>query len=338
MKKHLTILYGSDRKTNIVTNTVYVCSDYFDKITIINTAIPQFKSELESNLLSLNLGDKLHIEDIGYHIQETDAPRRVALQNMEVGDWLMWLDADERPTQHILNCLDELIEKFNESGINNCRFPVMDHLSDKNHQNGKLFLNRFQDKEYTYDEMQLKNPQTRKEWESVGAPFLMSRLYRKDAGVCVESNFGGHSWIHNKLRGNWEYCPHYINHYKSHQQSVLSCVLHTYFNMQANTSVLEHANELLKSEEFLKLREFQKRTGVILSDDLIRKLYIEKDECFKQELKLLLDTDIYKNSVIGPGDYKHYYKWAHDFDLSLDIPEETLICGRPCCKYKKIQL
>ena len=50
MKKHLRILYGCDDRFEIVVNTVKVCENYFDSISVLNSGPKEFYTKLRNSV------------------------------------------------------------------------------------------------------------------------------------------------------------------------------------------------------------------------------------------------------------------------------------------------
>ena len=137
MKKVLSILYGIDDRYEMVKRTILVCEPYFDKIHIVNSGVIEFEDKLKS------ISNKIEIRTIENYHGDKEFCWRAHFYGLDQGDWVLWLDSDERPTQDLLDDIDNIIKECESSKKTNVRFLSCTHyLND-----GKL----------KFDELDFKN-------------------------------------------------------------------------------------------------------------------------------------------------------------------------------------
>jgi len=95
MKKHLRILYGCDDRFDIVINTVNVCEKYFDSITILNSGPAEFYEKLTNAVTG-----KVVVRQLNKFL-EIESCRRAMVDDVPENEWVLWLDADERPSPEL---------------------------------------------------------------------------------------------------------------------------------------------------------------------------------------------------------------------------------------------
>lgn len=323
MKKHLRILYGADRRTEIVKNTIEICKNYFDTIRVLNTGPKEFESYFT------DLPKNTSIETSEAFFGDLEMTRWNFLHDVDINDWVLYLDADERPSQLILHNLDFIIFDCEKHGYLKCRFPWVEHQAENpgviNHYHNVI--------KTTY-------PTNRKEWTGPKG----SGVYAKDIFVKkVEdihpiTNFGGHGGYCSTVEYTVEkdnYFSHFVNHYKSQLAIHQSIVLSTWFSPFINVGTEFQKKYWEECKCFHLLVEFRKNNNVIMQNDLVRKIIIDKDEVFKSKLKQFLLQEEFKNSSDYYHWYKSYYIWANDYDCSLETPNSY--CGMSCCNYDGIQ-
>jgi hypothetical protein len=339
MKLHLRILYGADDRLQIVKDTVNVCCDYFDTVKIVNSG----PKELSTSLRKF-VNKKVQIEDLNYFFGDLDAARRSLYHDIPCGDWFMWLDSDERPTQDLLENLNELIHQCETEGVTTCSFYNLQHQYDESSRNENP--NEFGGYPWKWLNHNLSwrdfLPKLSKNEALDKAIPHWPRLCKKTKSTEVHNNFGGHGSICNDFSyGNYVLSKWPICHFKHEVMIYQSNVLSTYFNVGINLSVKDSVNLLINSPQYKLIRDFQKNTGAFLNNDLCLKLHINKDKIFKEQfMSLATDPILQDTSYFGDLNVWTYYSawniWAKKFDLSWDTPDHY--CGYECCKYDSIQL
>lgn len=323
MKKHLRILYGCDDRFDIAVNTVKVCNKYFDTITILNSGPKEFYEKIKNNI-PINVEVK-QLEKF----LEIESCRRAIIEDVPNNEWVLWLDADERPSPQLLNDFDNMLNLADSGDFNIIRLIWCEHTEGircpvhepipKTHEELKNGLN------VNY--------------------FMPFRLVKKEECIGVASNFGAHElFVLNEE--NIMYSPNIVFHMKSHIQYYQSVVFSGFLNPFAhvNCSNLELLRDCLNHKNYVDLRKFQKRTGVFTSNDFVRKIKIEKDESFIKEVKELFfsfnNTDIsgglgMQHNNIGVT-FKFMKDFAEKYNLNVESPHYP--CNNPCCVYDDVQL
>ncbi len=170
MKKHLRILYGCDDRFDIVINTAKVCEKHFDSIVILNSGPKEFYERLKNNVSS-----NIEVKQLEKFL-EIESCRRAMIEDVPTNEWVLWLDADERPSPELLNNLDDVLKLADEDNYNIIRLIWCEHTEGiripvytplpKTHEE---FVNKFS-----------------------GHYFMPLRLVKKQEGISVASNFGAH--------------------------------------------------------------------------------------------------------------------------------------------------
>lgn len=315
MKKVLSILYGIDDRYEMVKRTILVCEPYFDKIHIVNSGVIEFEDKLKS------ISNKIEIRTIENYHGDKEFCWRAHFYGLDQGDWVLWLDSDERPTQDLLDDIDNIIKECESSKKTNVRFlSYTHHLND-----GKL----------KFDDLDFKNFINQRKINP-GNSFLFDRFIKIDKSQTNPiSVFGDHGFImsNKEHHGFWIYKPHVINHYKSNKQLAITCTLTMFFNPLTHFSDLNRINGTLNSEEFNIFENFKKETGIFTQNQFYKSIVIDKNVDITNKFKEMCRSDLFKNSKYL---YNGMYNWVVNHDLNFEMIE--YYCGNECCKYKNIQL
>lgn len=315
MKKVLSILYGIDDRFEIVKNTILVCEPYFDKINIINSGVIEFEKKLKS------IHDKIEIRTIENYHGDKEFCWRAHFYGLDQGDWLLWLDSDERPAQDLLDNIDYIINEADSQNKTNVRFLSYTHYLN----NGNLTF---------HDINHLDFINSRK--IDPGNSFLFDRFIKINKSETNPiSVFGDHGFIasNKNHHGSWIYKPYIINHYKSDKQFAITCTLTMFFNPLTHFSDLNRINGTLHSEEFKVFENFKKENNIFTQNQFYRSVVIDKNTNIINKFKEMCKSDLFKNSKYL---YNGMYHWVTDHDLEFSMPK--YYCGNDCCKYKNIQL
>lgn len=330
MKIHLRILYGADDRFLFVKNTIDVCQKYFDTIRIVNAGPIELEKKFQ------NLPPNVVVETMNFFCGDLEVARNCFLYDVDVNDYVLWLDADERPTQYLLDNLKNIVDVCESNNRFIVRFPFISHhwaghTNDIIHPKGEYC------KDFTYNfdsypidhENYILNPPK-------GTP-VCDRFFKKTRHQCsAQTNFGGHGAIYNtSWEDLWIYVRYPINHYKPDVAIYQSATTSVYFNPCINISTIDGVSTYLNSDEYKMLREFQVRTGVVTQNDLCYKLHINFDKEFKEEFKLLCENPKFINSNLLSNSFGHWSKWSTLYDLSWETPH--VYCGGECCKYGSSQ-
>lgn len=334
MKTHLRILYGADDRYQLVRQTIDVCKGYFSSIKLINSG------PLELELQFKDLPTEASVETLNFFFGDLESARNAMLYDIDVGDYIFWLDADERPTQYLLDNLDKIIFELEKTKVYSGRFPGWNHQwNDDGVQMCEEWTYnnpwRFPKDADDYGIKHLAN--IRGENPIIPIPTIGRMVKKCHSFTSAATNFGGHGNILNHKSNESMYIVMYpIVHLKHDIMVYQSAVTCTYVNPCLNSPIKNGYKPYVNSIEFKKLREFQKRTGVKTQNDLCYKLHLNIDKEFKSDFKKLCACSEFVNSVLYDNFFKHYHVWANHYDISWKTP--PTFCGKICCKYKYIQL
>lgn len=323
MKRHLRILYGADRRTQIVKDTILVCQKYFDTIRILNTGLKEFENYF------VDLPPNTSIETSTTFFGDLEMTRWNFIHDVDINDWVLYLDADERPSQTLLHNLDYIIFDCERHGYLKCRFPWMEH------QSGNIDVIK-----HYHNMLEMHYPSNRDEWRGPKGSGVYAKdiFVKKLPDIHPVTNFGGHGGYSSTVEYTVEYDnyhPFFVNHYKSQVAINQSIVLSTWFLPFINVGTEFQKKFWKECVCYHLLADFRKSNNVIMQNDLVRKLVIENDIKFKNKLKEILLRDEFK---FASGDYhwyKCYYNWAETYDCTFETPDSY--CGMSCCVYDGVQ-
>lgn len=335
MRVHLRILYGADDRFQIVRQTIDVCKGYFHSIRVVNSGPAELAKQFK------DLPPEASVETLNFFFGDLESARNAFLYDVDVGDYVLWLDADERPSQHLLDNLDKIVDELERVQIYQARFPAWSHLW---HDDGRQLCEK-----WTYDDP-IRFPKdsddygrvhlaqlAKGERDRIPVPTIGRMVKKCHPFTSAGTNFGGHGNIVNKKNCIDMHIVMYpICHLKHDIMVYQSFVTCTYVNPCLNSPIKDGYKPYTQSVEFKKLREFQKRTGVKTQNDLCWKLHLKPDLQFKQELKELMMSPEFKDSKLYDNFFQHYHVWANKYNLSWKTP--PIFCGNVCCKYNHIQL
>jgi hypothetical protein len=317
MKKHLRILYGCDDRFEITKKTVELCQGHFDTITILNSGPIEFFEKLRNNLSANVIQFNKFIE--------LESARRALFCNIPINDWVLWLDADERPSKELLENIDNIITIAENGGKNSIAMIWQEHCDGRVCHVTKPLP--------TLDDLR----------DTSGPYFMAPKLVKIEGDLFFNTNFGSHEICRNVSERILR-VPYIVHHFKSHVQYCQSILYSGYFNpfVHVNISNINILKTCINLPEFIKLRELQKKYNVYTSNDLVKKIKIEKNKDFIDEIKQLFLTfpgiDDYNNqssSYVFVSNKEHYisfvqmHRLAHLYDLSLDTPNYE--CTEECC-------
>lgn len=316
MKKHLRLCYGADDRFDYVKGTVIVSIDHFDTIRIVNTGPKYFEKKLKE----ISDSEKLLVNTIEPFYGDLELVKGNYLKDIDENDWFLWLDADERPSQSLLNNLDNIIDECEKLGYVKCRFPWLQH--EKENANCTL---------ESYNHICKSFPTTPLEFQNSSGIYAKDVLIKKIKNLSPNSNFGGHGSYTPENDKHTNYKKYIINHYKSNLAKEQSLIYSTWFLSFINVNT-NNQKEFINNPCYQSLLKFRKENDVVLQNDMIERLRCNDLE-FKEKLKNLLLSDIFKNATDW---YSYYYRWASIYNCSVE--SDTLYCGGKCCKYNNIQL
>lgn len=336
MKIHLRILYGADDRFLFVKNTIDVCHKYFDTIRIVNAGPIELEKKFQ------NLPPNVVVETMNFYCGDLEVARNCFLYDVDVNDYVLWLDSDERPTQYLLDNLKNIVDICESNNSYIVRFPFIPHFWEGNtnnilHPKCVDFMYNFDS--YPHDTTDFHNKCQLFAHGKIGIQphTAIDRFFKKTRRQCSAlTNFGGHGSIYNtSCEDSWVYVRYPINHYKPDVTIYQSATTSVYFNPCINISTIDGVSMYLNSDEYKMLRDFQTRTGVVTQNDLCYKLHINFDKQFKYEFKLLCENSKFVNSTLLSNLFTHWSKWSNLYDLSWETP--YVYCGGECCKYERLQ-
>src|SRR5574343_638480 len=121
MKIHLKVIYGCDDRHAIAKFVPELCHQYVDSVTIYNCGVKAYGDKF------INLPPNCRVEYFDGFMGDMESVLRGILQSVPEGDWFMWLDADEIPSQLLLDNIRQDTEYFDANVYIACRIPTLGH-------------------------------------------------------------------------------------------------------------------------------------------------------------------------------------------------------------------
>ena len=316
MKIHLRILYGCDDRLSYTKDCIEVSRPYFDTIGITNTGPIEFYQKLKETF-DENVLIRHH-----QNFMDIESSRRLLLDDVPWDDWVLWLDADERPSPDLLENIRRITVEADSEGIRTIKLVWFEHCEGNPTPPDSSRVPKNHD-EYMKD--------------SSGV-FCPSRLIKKCKDLQIKSNFGAHECF-DGVNNKQKYYPYFVIHNKAHIMYYQSIVFSGFFNPIVHSNAnFQGLSKFLKSSCYKNLEQFQIKHKTFVSNDLVRKLKIEKDMSYKEELKnlfLSFPSESEKDSEESIT-FRFMNTFAKKYDLDVESPYYK--CGNPCCKYKNVQL
>ena len=318
MKKHLRILYGCDDRFELTTRTVQVCRPYFDSIRILNSGPSEFRDRLQKAVGSIEVTQFKQFFEI-------ESCRRSQIKDVPWNEWVMWLDADETPSPLLLAHLDETVDYCEKNSYDLVRYYWSELTEGVHCPPSNIPKN---DEEFR---------------AGVGPVFAANRFIKRKEGIELQSGFGAHELFRN-VNEKQTYMPYAVHHHKSWIQYYQSVTFSGFMNPAVHYDCAKPLSDILETPEYKALKTFQKKWKTYTSNDLVRKLKIEKNEQYRMELRDLFlsfpKDDKEKSLGLRHTDvcvtFKFMRIFADKYDLNIESPYYP--CGKPCCKYGDIQL
>ena len=317
MKKHLRILYGCDDRYELTINTIKVCRSYFDSIGVLNAGLLEFKDRLQQGI-----GPDVTVTQFKQFF-EIESARRSQIRDIPWDDWVMWLDADETPSPSLLENLDRITTHCEENNYDLVKFYWSEHTDGIHHPPSRI-------------------PQNMEEFCSWNSVFAPNRYIKKKRGIKASSCFGAHELFQN-VGERWVYQPYAVHHHKSFLQYHQSVTFSGFMNPTVHVNCNIALKDIIDTPEYKALKAFQRKYQVFTSNDLVRKIKVERDMVFRQELMDLFlsfpdgassDLGKYRDDVVTTFKFMHIFAEKHN----LDVNSPHFPCGKQCCKYGDIQL
>jgi hypothetical protein len=269
------------------------------------------------------VGEDVFVEQF-HQFFEIESCRRAQLRSVPWDEWVMWLDADETPSPTLLANLRATVDHAEANEVDLIKYYWSEHTNGVHTPPGII-------------------PTTMEEYQRRTTVFAASRFIKKKHGIKLASSFGAHELFTN-VNPKWLYVPHAMHHHKSYLQYAQSVTFSGFMNPTSHYDASKPISNVLNTSEYKALKAFQKRTGVYTSNDMVRKLKIEKNEQFRKELKELFlsfptaedGTSVGSKHMDVCVTFKFMHEFAEKWDLNVNSPYYP--CGKECCNYGNVQL
>lgn len=300
MNVNLVILTGADNRADYIRDTLNVSEGYFKEMFVIDTG------STDDTEVIVKHSPARHVPFPEFHDNWNDAFSR-ALTVVPAGEWFLFMDSDERPSQVLLDNIVADCEFMQGCNVGIGSIPNVLHYDGRACESpdgkGSSVIERF--------------PKDNRAFNQAGIWTKSVIIFNE--GVRVESN-GSHSGFVSK-RPSY-YFPHWYNHLKTPSQLVKSAMLCSWCDI--STYSVSRGSQEWRDHERLK-----SETGLKTSRDIDRAI---RTNSVPQAFMDLWKS--WENSKFETA--REYFRWAHVYGFQLTSSQHR--CGDICCRYKNAQL
>ena len=299
---HLCLLAGADNRHAYLRDTVRVSQEFFAAIHLIDTGSTD---ETES----LSQADRVCYRRIDGWRDDWPQAYSESMRDIPHGDWFLFLDSDERPSQHLLDHLQEDLQRLEFDGLNCGQLPGVMHLSGRPTPAA------------TQDLASLLRV-----WPATHEEFLCNpcwtkrNLIQRLPTTYVAANGAHCSFCQAPERSR--YLPRFYNHYKSEREIAASTVL-------CSWHCLEAYGVPIGSSEWQRHLELREQTGLGSAGSFLR--VVQAGQLPKEWLAFWETLE--HSSLPTMVEY-----WKFAFRYGFSTRAEPSLCGNVCCRYRGEQL
>ena len=299
---HLCLLAGADNRYTYLRDTMRVSRDYFAAIHVIDTGSTDRTESLAAE-------DRVHYQRLDGWLDDWPQAYSAATRDIPYGDWFLFLDSDERPSQRLLDHLINDLETFEAGGVNCGYLPGLLHLSGRpvtaqTHEETALF----DALPATHDDF-LQHPC----WTKRNLIKLLPTTY-------LIANGPHCSFVQSLECGR--YLPHFYNHYKSEREIAASTVL-------CSWTCIEAYGVPQSSHEWQHHQALRELTGLRTAVEFLQAAQAGELPKVWLDFWNTLEHSYLPTLV-------EYWKFAFRYGFALQC--ESSPCGYVCCRYRGEQL
>lgn len=298
----LCILAGADNRYAYLRDTVRLSQPYFTSIHLIDTGSTD-QTE------SLGQVSKVRYRRLAGWKDDWPLAYSQAVRDIADGDWFLFLDSDERPSQHLLDHLAADVEQLEGEGLNSAYLPSMLHLS------GRPVAKEAHDSATLLAVW----PATHEDY--IHSPCWTKRILIKLLPTTYICANGAHCSFFQATERSC-YLPRFYNHYKSELEIAASTVL-------CSWSCLEAYDVPADSPEWQRHHSLRAITGLGSASEFLRVAQAGQLPSAWLEFWQTLELSRIPTLV-------EYWKFAFRFGFSTKT--EPGFCGCSCCQYHGEQL
>lgn len=299
---HLCILAGADNRYAYLRDTVHLSRQYFAAIHLIDTGSTDGTE-------SLGRIEKVCYRRLAGWRDDWPQAYSEATRDIPYGDWFLFLDSDERPSQHLLDCLADDLQQLENEQQNCAYLPAMLHLG------GRPFSLE------THDPATLLAAWPATHEEYLHHPCWTKRILIKLLPTTFLGANGAHcSYAQAAEQGR--YLPRFYNHYKSEHEVAVSTVLCSWSRLEAYAVPVD-------SPEWRRHGALRESTGLRSASAFLRA--VRRGRVPSAWLEFWKTLESSRFPTLG-----EYWKFAFRFGFSTTI--DAGFCGYSCCRYRGEQL
>lgn len=308
MRIHLRINYGCDRRYHILNHTVMVCQPHFDTIRVVTACSDEDHEEAKQ--LERH-GPNVKVEKFGTPWYGDMEPLfRNLMWDVPEGEWIHFLDSDERPTYDFIQSMQQMIEESESSGVNVIRVPTAGHPPSGVNDFSWLGYRNVYEGKVSYAE-----------------PSFFK--FNRRNNHFISTYGGGHSMPHRTDHSEKMYLKPTL-HFKNWDNWLQAVPLQGFFSPTFHANAAQYP-VLIKTKEHEDFQKVKEELGCFTSTQFMYEA-THKTPKMERFREVFLT---FKGSAFHQ--FEMMYKWA-DQGMPIHVGEVPVYCGRPCCKYRDIQL
>jgi hypothetical protein len=291
-KLHLCLICGRDNRFNFIRHTVSQALPVFDAIHIMDTGSTDRTHELASQSSGINYfhWDRWeHGWGDAYDCVRQDVP---------AGEWFVYLDSDELPSQYMLDHILESVARIEREGYGQARIPNVLHVDGKR-----------------LGPPAWKLPRTPEEF--VGSECWTKPIICRNGPWLEVENFGMHASYLNTEQP-MVYLPLYYCHHK-HRAQIDASIAMCSFLMPESYSIPPD------SEEHRVLRRLAEQFAIRSPNQLVDLLENDPPHAF---VDVVADWEHYPLETC-----RHWHAWYRSGFAVGGYP--LLLCNESCCTYRE---
>jgi glycosyltransferase involved in cell wall biosynthesis len=291
---------GADNRAKMLGDTFRVIRPFFKTIHLLDTGSTDNTPDLAQEY-NLN-----YFRQEGLNNGNWAPTIELALSQVPVGRWFVYMDSDERPSPHFLDQLFDNVRYLEKNNLGQGQVFNILHLDGKHVEFGEDVNTHVQSWE---NEGRIKGGRPKRNPFCKGA---INRYFRNK----VTTN-GPHFGIDSYNR-KYAWLPTYYNHYKTTNQAEISWVMCSW--------------------PFCKYHGLPKDSE---EEALFQRIAVEHNIPTGQELQAraragTLPTELLDATKQWNGSkynlLQAYYNWANVYNF--EIRNESPYCGKACCSYR----
>lgn len=295
---HFVTMAGADNRAELLRGTFQLVKPYFDSLHFLDTGSTDDTPSLEREFdLTYIRYPKLDNKDWGPTIKQS-------FSRVPDGDWFVFMDSDERPSQNMLDRLRSDIQTCLDNGTTQGRYFGVHHMEGPPTHKPKNQISDF------------LNPFLNLQPMVNGTPEVFTKAALNLKGNNEVPSWGPHFGI-GALNNRYTWFPSFYNHVKTTRQTVESWIICSYPLLYTHGGVKN-------STEHKQLVALANKYNMPTGQELIK---AARTNSIPQEMMDLFAS--WKDSAYEICRYYNTWAYEYKFDARDTLPR----CGDVCCLY-----